>query len=40
MVFGSIAVLSIGARLKNGGLTERLNAVAQVMAECDCQVFF
>jgi hypothetical protein len=38
--FGSIPVLFIQVRLTFGGATERLNAVAQVIAECDCQVSF
>jgi len=38
--FGSIAVLFIEIKLKMGGKKERLDAIAQVIAECDGQSSF
>lgn len=38
--FGSIAVLFVEFRFKIGGANERLDAIAQVIAECDGQTPF
>jgi hypothetical protein len=38
--FSSIAVLFIEMKLKIGSAKERLNAIAQVIAECDGQACF
>ena len=38
--FGSVAVLFIEFQLKTGSATERLDAIAQVVAECDGQAPF
>lgn len=36
--FGSLTVVFVEVKLKIGSVEERLNAVAQVIAECDGQV--
>jgi hypothetical protein len=36
--YGGVTILFIEVKLEIGGLTERLNCVAQVIAECDGMV--
>lgn len=40
MAFGSVSVLVVDIKFKIGHLEERLNAIAQVIAECDGEVAF